>query len=174
MTQQFTKEKHLLKKAYKSIPAKPYSKGDLIHRGGVKQFIKKVDSKTFISVAIAVISSPAYAGINDASDPVLNIDTQIESITTEVENKINEIVEHTAANKPAYDDVTPSEAPSSKSIPQINDQALQADIPDWNFDGLPYTRTYQEADEQPTESNNPDSQRYTIDNDKAAAISGDY
>lgn len=125
-------------------------------------------------MAIAVISSPAYAGINDASDPVLNIDTQIESITTEVENKINEIVKHTAANKPAYGDVTPSEAPSSKSIPQINDQALQADIPDWNFEGLPYTRTYQEADEQPTESNNPDSQRYTIDNDKAAAISGDY
>ena len=86
-------------------------------------------------MAIAVISSPAYAGINDASDPVLNIDTQIESITTEVENKINEIVEHTAANKPAYGNVTPSEAPSSK-IPQINDQALQADIPDWNFEGF--------------------------------------
>ena len=34
MTQQFTKEKHLLKKAYKSIPAKPYSKGDLIHKKG--------------------------------------------------------------------------------------------------------------------------------------------
>ena len=51
---------------------------------------------------------------------------------------------------------------------------MQADIPDWNFEGLPYTRTYQEADEQPTESNNPDSQRYTIDNDKTAAISGNY
>ena len=118
-------------------------------------------------MAIAVISSPAYAGINDASDPVLNIDTQIESITTEVENKINEIVEHTAANKPAYGNVTPSEAPSSKSIPQINDQALQADIPDWNFDGLPYTRSYKTADPDSFDKIfENESDRYVLDADQ--------
>ena len=166
MTRKSAKMNHLLKKASKTVSAKPYVKENLIHkRRGVKQLIKKVDSKTFITVAVAVISAPAYAEVNDAADPDLSAEaqTQIEkSITDAVTNKINEIIANatTAAIKPS--NITSNE-PDLKNVPQLTDHKpniSQPDIPNWNSDSRSYT-----AAGNSTVSNDPKTQRYTLDLD---------